>query len=251
MRVALAEAGDRQRYGGKAAQLAQALAAGLPVPDGHALSWEGAAALSRGERTLAPLPPGSTWAVRSSALDEDGAQASFAGQHQSLLHVPAEAVPAAVAQVVASGADPGAQAYRARVGAAAGARMRAAGLMFTRNPMNGAAERWIEASWGPGEAVVQGLVSPDQWRLHPNGGLIEARPGHQDIEVVAAEGGGTLTRPVEEARAAAPCLDAEALGRLHALAQALDACFHGAHDVEFAFDGAHRLWLLQRREITR
>ncbi len=248
--IPLRAALDRARYGGKAAQLAQALAAGLPVPEGWALP---------ADETALPVPtlPGN-WAVRSSAVDEDGATASFAGQHATLLHVPGDRLTEAVAVVTASGAD--SAAYRARLGLAPSAAIpvviqemvaaTCAGVLFTRSPLTGAAELWIEASWGLGEAVVQGLVTPDQWRLAPDGTLLAFRPGEKDREIVAGEG-GTVERPITGDRVSAPCLDAAALAALVALVETLDRTFPGAHDVEFAFDHAGRLFLLQRREITR
>ena len=48
-----------------------------------------------------------------------------------------------------------------------------AGVLFTRNPVTGAAERVIEASWGLGEAVVAGLVVPDRYRLDARGRVLE------------------------------------------------------------------------------
>ena len=51
----------------------------------------------------------------------------------------------------------------------------AAGVMFTQNPVTGADERVIEASWGLGEAVVAGLVIPDHFRVDRSGRCSSAR----------------------------------------------------------------------------
>jgi pyruvate, water dikinase len=64
-----------------------------------------------------------------------------------------------------------------------------AGVMFTQNPMSGAAERWIEASWGLGEAVVGGRVIPDRYRLSVAGDLLEAITGHKELAITARMGG--------------------------------------------------------------
>ena len=53
----------------------------------------------------------------------------------------------------------------------------AAGVMFTRNPVTGADERVIEASWGLGEVVVAGRVIPDMFRISKSGDVLERTPG--------------------------------------------------------------------------
>ena len=72
----------------------------------------------------------------------------------------------------------------------------AAGVMFTRNPITGADERMIEASWGLGEAVVAGLVIPDSFRLGRDGTVLESRPGLKRIAIRGIPGGGTVEEPV-------------------------------------------------------
>ena len=111
-------------------------------------------------------------AVRSSAVDEDGADASFAGQHLTLLNVPsAEDVPSALREIWWSANSDSAITYRQRVGLftrpSVGVVVQSlldpdvAGRDVHREPVTGADERVIEASWGLGEAVVAGLVIPD------------------------------------------------------------------------------------------
>jgi pyruvate, water dikinase len=91
--TALIDVADAQRFGGKAASLARAIRAGLPVPPGLALADAFVTAIGEGDRTAAaeladlPLPRGRELAVRSSAAGEDSAIASFAGQHASRLGV--------------------------------------------------------------------------------------------------------------------------------------------------------------------
>src|SRR5207247_10312016 len=119
---------------------------------------------------------GSPLAVRSSAVDEDGAEASFAGQHMTLLNVPgADAVADALREIWWSANSDSAITYRQRVGLfrrpIVGVVVQSlldpdcAGVMFTRNPVTGDDELMSEASWGLGEAGVSGLVMPDPFRL--------------------------------------------------------------------------------------
>ena len=49
--------------------------------------------------------------------------------------------------------------------------------MFTQNPVTGADERMVEASWGLGEAVVAGMVIPDSFRIDRDGEVLERRAG--------------------------------------------------------------------------
>ncbi|GAA2899818.1 hypothetical protein GCM10010472_67530 [Pseudonocardia halophobica] len=260
----LAWASDQAEFGGKAVALGAAAQAGLPVPAGFALSVDAVEAVVREDpEVLAALhdacADGGPCAVRSSAVGEDSGAASFAGAHRTVLGVcRPEAVVAAVRSVYASGDAAGARAYRSRLGLGP-CRMGVviqelvpadtAGVLFTRNPLTGATERVIEASWGLGEAVVAGLVVPDRYRLDSWGRVLEFAAGEKDVALRAGPAG---TEEVEVTGAAVHtlCLDATQLAALHALAEACDAVYGTAeHDIEFAFsDGA--VFLLQRRPIT-
>jgi pyruvate,water dikinase len=260
----LDEAGDPCLYGGKAAQLSAALRAGLPVPGGFSLGWEAVREVVHGEvdlgallRALGPGP----WAVRSSAVGEDGEDASFAGTHLSVLGVVgAAAVEDAVHRVHESAHDPGAIAYREQHGLDPSPRMAVvlqemvasdvAGVLFTRHPLTGARERLIEASWGLGEVVVSGQVTPDQYRLSPDGIPLECTTGEKDIALRLGPDGLVEEHEVDPDLVEAPCLDDSRLQALHRLASACDRVFEAEdHDIEFAFVG-DRLYLLQRRPIT-
>lgn len=256
--VALGHARGRATFGGKAAQLADALAAGLPVPSGYALALESVEAIAAGASVVG-LPEG-RWAVRSSAVDEDSHAASFAGQHLTRLNVPTRDVTEAVREVFASAHTASARAYREKMGLAGRARMavvvqgmvraHVAGVMFTKNPVSRAVEHVIEAAWGLGEAVVAGVVTPDSVRLALDGRILEHRVGHKDVEVRHLPDGGTEQVEVEPARASAPCLDGSRLERLHALAHQVTRAFGPAQDIEWAFDEVGALHLLQRRGMT-
>lgn len=263
----LIDAADGQLFGGKAASLARALRAALPAPPGLALAHPFVAAIGEGDETAAaqlaelPLPAGRALAVRSSAVGEDSAGASFAGQHTSELGVlPGTGLLEAVRTVWRSGSSDGARGYRDRLGLAEAPRMgvviqplvdaSVAGVLFTRNPISGAAERLIEASWGLGESVVAGRVIPDLYRLGADGSLIERTLGDKRTEERALPGGGVADQPVAGDRAGAPCLDEAQLAALHELALRCDAVWDGDHDVEWAFARDGALHLLQRRPVT-
>ncbi len=262
----LATATDPESFGGKAAQLAAALDAGLPVPGGYALDWMTLQAAIDGdprvdEQLCSELLGGRAWAVRSSAIGEDSASASFAGTHLTVLGmVGPEAVRGALRTVHESGAAPGARAYREQHGLDPSPRMavvlqemvasEVAGVLFTRNPLTGAAERLIEASWGLGETVVSGQVTPDQYRLDVTGRVLARNPGEKDLALRLGDDGTVAEETVEAALVESLCLDGGQLEELHRLAVACDRVFAtDEHDIEFAF-AASRLYLLQRRPIT-
>ena len=262
--VALARADDAQLYGGKAAQLAAARRAGLPVPDGLALGHDFVDAVARAEAiALATLAShcaalSGPLAVRSSAIGEDGASASFAGQHATLLNV--RDVAQAVTEVWRSARSESALGYRHRIGAEGPVRMgvvvqrlvaaEIAGVMFTRNPITRADELVIEAGWGLGEAIVQGLVVPDFFRLARDGALLERRAGMKTIAIRRKPEGDTEQIAVAPDLVEALSLGDAQLRALAGLAAGCDACFGPVpHDIEWAFadDSLH---LLQRRPVT-
>jgi pyruvate, water dikinase len=267
--AALSAAGDAGRFGGKAAQLAAARRAGLPVPDGWALGWDEVEALVREETSASEVDAAlraavsgrGPVAVRSSAVGEDSRDASFAGTHVTVLGLlGGQAVVDAVRQVHASAADPGALAYRDRLAVDGAIRMGVvvqdmvdadvAGVLFTRNPLTGADELVIEASWGLGEAVVSGLVTPDHVRADLDGTVLERVIGEKDVAVRLTSDGATEETAVPADIATMPCLRDEEVQELHRLVRACNEVYADtAHDIEFAFVGG-MLYLLQRRPIT-
>ena len=265
--VALREAEDEAAFGGKAVQLGKAARGNLPVAPGVALSVRVVDAIVAGEggarQLVAPLLStiGTRLAVRSSAVGEDGALASFAGIHNTRLNVTSTPeLIQAIAEVAASGKSAGADAYRKshhitsppRVAVIVQKMVEAdrAGVMFTRHPVSGRDEILIEAAWGLGETVVSGLVTPDAYRLDRGGTLLESRPGLKDRAIVPLHTGGTQEIAVEFEKRTALCLQSTCLRRLHDLSLQCTKVFGaGPHDIEWAFAG-EELYLLQRRAIT-
>jgi pyruvate,water dikinase len=200
-------------------------------------------------------------AVRSSAIGEDSEGASFAGQHVTVLNVGHEdQVVDAVLTVRESAHTQSALAYRRTLGMDEAPRVGVvvqrmiepdcAGVMFTKNPLNGADERVIEASWGLGESVVAGLVVPDNYALDARGRVLRRIAGDKDIALRSAPEGGTVEEPVDADLVAALCLDDDMLTGLHNLAEQCESFFGKGLDIEWAFDGG-TLYLLQCRAMTR
>jgi pyruvate,water dikinase len=265
--VPLAKASDTAIFGSKAVGLGDALRKGLSVPPGIALSGSIVEAVASGEeraiervaKSVRPLPV--PLAVRSSAVDEDGADASFAGQHLTLLNVPSAAeVSSAVREIWWSANSDSAITYRQRVGLftrpSVGVVVQTllnsdiAGVMFTLNPMNGADECMIEASWGLGEAVVAGLVIPDHYRIDRSGQVLERKPGRKKRAVRPLATGDTVEEEVPANLVEQLCLDDDQLAELHRLAMRCEEVYGPARDIEWAYASGD-LYLLQCRAVTR
>jgi pyruvate phosphate dikinase-like enzyme/cyclic nucleotide-binding protein len=265
--VPLVEAQDLSLYGAKAVGLGDAMRAGLPVPPGVALSGDMVDAVASGDAAATaevlelvralPIP----LAVRSSAVDEDSADASFAGQHLTLLNVASvDDVSSAVTEIWWSANSDSAISYRKRVGLftrpSVGVVVQSlldpdmAGVMFTQNPINGADERVIEASWGLGEVVVAGRVIPDNFRLDRSGEVLERTSGVKKVAIRSAADGGTVDETVAPHLVEQLCLDDDQLARLNALAAKCEEVYGPARDIEWACAGGE-LYLLQCRAVTR
>jgi pyruvate, water dikinase len=209
-------------------------------------------------------------AVRSSATAEDLPDASFAGQQDTFLWVVgADAVLQRVRDCWASLYTPRAIGYRADRGIAhAGVQMavgvqkmvnaRVAGVAMTLDPLNGDRSRVVvDASWGLGEAVVAGEVTPDHWVvdkvLRAVVGRTIATKAAEVVPDVAAR--RTVLRAVPPERRCAPCLTDGQVLAVAALARALEKQYGAPQDVEWAIEACAgcaegRLLLLQCRPET-
>jgi len=265
--VPLEKAREESVFGAKAVGLGEAARSGLPLPPGVALAGPVVEAVASGEedairkvaKSVAPL--GTPLAVRSSAVDEDGAEASFAGQHLTLLNIASEgALNEALREIWWSANSDSAITYRQRVGLftrpSVGVVVQAlldpetAGVMFTQNPITGADERVVEASWGLGEAVVAGVVIPDHFRVARDGAVLERIAGRKQVAIRSRPDGGTFEEQVPAELVERLCLDDAQLGELNELAARCETVYGPGRDIEWAFaDG--QLYLLQCRAVTR
>jgi pyruvate,water dikinase len=253
---------DEALFGGKSVSLGELIAAGLPVPAGFALSSEA----SEGDLDEVVAAYGALGeppvAVRSSAIGEDSAEATFAGLQNTYLWVRgAERVCQAVRNCWASLDNPEAVAYRARLGgdrkAAMGVTVQLmvdaeiAGVMFTCNPVSGDPSTVaVNASWGLGLAVVGGDVTPDEYRVSKvTGEVLQRTIGPKSAQYVAGRDGPERV-DVAAGRQELPCLDDELLGALVELGRRVERHFGGHQDVEWAIDGDGKLFVLQSRPVT-
>ncbi|HEX5415718.1 MAG TPA: PEP/pyruvate-binding domain-containing protein, partial [Chloroflexota bacterium] len=202
-------------------------------------------------------------AVRSSAIAEDRAEASFAGQQLSVLNV--RAFPdliRAVWRTWASLFSPAAVRYRARFAPAdalpamavlvqAQISCDAAGTMFTVDPLTGRPRVVIEATWGLGEAIAQGEVDSDRYLVDPRT-LADAAPaqiGNKRCQRVLSEREGTRLTSVPEWRRQDLVLTTSQRSALALLGLQAEQILTGPQDLEWGLAGG-RWWIFQSRPIT-
>lgn len=174
----------QEPVGGKAAQLARLVSLGLRVPEGFVIVGASPGRLpSDLDESSARL--GGAVAVRSSALEEDGSERSFAGQFETILDVQGvTAIRAAVERCLASADGARVAAYRNEMHAQGKSRMAvvvqrmveaaAAGVIFTADPLSGRRDRIVvNAVPGLGETLVGGYRTPDQFVFARDGTLLE------------------------------------------------------------------------------
>lgn len=230
---------DARTSGGKAHHLSRLAAAGFPVPPwlvvppelpldgrGREAVREALAAAGLQQRRLA---------VRSSAVAEDGAHASFAGQFRTHLNVPAhgEGLWEAIDEVRASGATHHAAAYARLRGIESGGALpvllqemvdaAVSGVAFTADPVTGSRDCVVlSAAAGLGDRLVSGAVDGETYRVDRSG---------------AVEGSGAL-------------LTAEQAREVADLARRIEAELGSPQDIEWAVDREGHLHVLQSRPIT-
>lgn len=314
---------DRPSVGGKCANLGELVSAGIPVPNGFAVTVEAfeafeslndlqehirsglidqvdvtnSAALRQVHKEASELIHAGNMperleqevrngyaklcrlsgrddlpvAVRSSAVAEDGDASSFAGQQETYLWVVgADDVLMAIRDCWASLFTPQAVAYRenldedrrreaTRISVAVQEMVDAkvAGVAFTVSPRTGdPSVVAVNASWGLGEAVVSGEVTPDEYWLTKVGpALTGSTVSHKLHQCVPAIGGkGTHMVDVPEDLVDVACLDEALVIKLATLAIKVEKHYQSPQDIEWALatdaDGAHRFMLLQSRPET-
>jgi pyruvate,water dikinase len=202
-----------------------------------------------------------TVAVRSSGTAEDLADASFAGQLETYLNISgADAVVEHVKRCWASLFTERALLYRSEHDfeivdtdiATIVQRMVDAdvsGVFFTADPSTGADRMTIEASWGLGEAIVGGAVTPDRY-IVGNGELVETVVNEKEIQYRKdPDTGETVEEPVAPEKRTEKVLSEDDVSRLVDIGEKISAHFDRPQDVEWAMVD-DEIYLLQTRPIT-
>lgn len=204
-------------------------------------------------------------AVRSSATAEDLPDASFAGQQDTYLNVRgADTIIEKVKECYASTFTDRATYYRVKQGfdhmtvaLSAAVQMmvfsKAAGVMFTVDLVTGDDNNiLIEGSWGLGEYVVQGTVTPDNFRVDKQKMVITDRMiNDKHVRLVRKEDGDCIEEVVPSDEAKAQVISDAQVLELAEYAKAIEKHYGCYMDMEWGVDERNgKIWILQARPET-
>ena len=199
-------------------------------------------------------------AVRSSATTEDLPSASFAGQQDTYLNINEEALIESVQKCWASLFTSRAIYYRQSKGfdhmkaliAVVVQQMvdaKAAGVSFSVNPIDGNKnDMVIEASFGLGEAVVSGQVTPDMYIVHKDTLEIHKKTVNEQTWGFFREDGKTVKKDVPNPKA--QVISDDEIKAVGELVKKVEQHYGNPQDIEWAVDEKGKLYLLQARPIT-
>jgi len=207
-------------------------------------------------------------AVRSSATVEDRVDASFAGQYASVLGVRPDAEnlePVLEAILACWRSFFSANALAARMGysglgsdEAMGVLLQplvdaeCSGVAFSLDPVGGRADvAVVNAAWGLGPGVAEGLVATDTFWLHRRRdfAIEQRRIVPQRQGVILGDDGRLQTRPLPDDRAPAAAVPETWAQRIAQFAVAAEVFTERPQEIEWAVAGDH-FWLLQSRPLT-
>jgi phosphoenolpyruvate synthase/pyruvate phosphate dikinase len=249
-------AADRASVAEASGRLASIVAA-TPLPD------ELRSQILQAYQELASMN-GQPCAVRSSSISEDSTGFSFAGLYDSFLNVcGANEVVDAVHRCYVSLWSERAVGYRAGQGASDDEEAMAvvvmglvpsetSGIAFTAHPVTGSMDQVvINASFGLGEAIVSGRVTPDSFVIDKNSfAVLERQIYAKEMAIFPhPDGGGTVERPLPADRRQQPSLTDEEACAVARLAAKVEKHYGSPQDVEWGLY-AGDLFVLQSRPIT-
>ena len=202
---------------------------------------------------------GEYFAVRSSAVAEDLADASFAGQQDTYLNVRKHDIIEKVLVCWASYWNARAMKYRhdtskkhleqgMAVVVQKMVKSDISGVMFTSDPVTGEDHTVIEASWGLGESIVSGLVTPDRYIVSRDGKVIDAVIKNKEQGFYLIDGENKLV-DIEADKVSARCADDDILKLIFDEGEKLREHFGCPQDIEWAVE-AGKVYILQSRAIT-
>ncbi len=207
-----------------------------------------------------PFGHSGLWAVRSSAIAEDLEEASFAGQQDTYLNVTREKLADSVRKCWASYWNDRAIEYRHDNGvnhlasgmAVVVQRMvnaDSSGIMFTSDPITGEEKVIIESSWGLGESIASGLVTPDRFVCDPASGEVKESKINSKTQAIFLSPEGEKVVDVPESERNRPSLTKGKVEMVARLGIQLHKHMSSPQDIEWAAEG-DMIYLLQSRPIT-
>jgi phosphoenolpyruvate synthase/pyruvate phosphate dikinase len=209
---------------------------------------------------LREFPASGRFAVRSSAVDEDGAAFSFAGQFESHLYVSRDELAEKIKSVWCSAFSERVLLYRKtnhldhNFGLAVIVQemidTEVAGVAFGMNPVNGnKEEKVITAVYGLGEGLVSGQLDSDNFILKQGEVISQLTEKKQQVLLDHRTGKGTLLTEVEKDRQLLPALTGQQVVEIGKVLDILNTALQHPQDIEFAYKNK-TLYLLQTRPIT-
>lgn len=202
-------------------------------------------------------------AVRSSATAEDLPGASFAGQQDTYLNVYEKDLLESVKRCWSSLFTPRAIVYRKEKGFAHGDVLisvavqemvfsKASGVMFTLEPVSGDTTKVvINASWGLGEAIVSGQVTPDEFVVDKaSKKIVDSHVVKKTRQIVSDKKGSTKWAAVPKKMQEKPALSDQAVLRLADYGIQIENHYGVPQDIEWAVDAEGRAFILQARPET-
>jgi len=230
---------EKNEAGGKARGLRNLIDSGARVPGGYAITGGSIDDVARLLENFSDDELDTLWAVRSSAMDEDGESASFAGQFETILDVRGRnAILQAVEQCRNSASSERVASYSREMNPEAEGAMAVvlqqmitplfAGVIFTADPVKGRRDHLvINAVRGVGEKLVSGEATGDQYTFSLSGKKVST-----------------------ETERETPLLTDKFLQRLFTEAKAIEEAAGFPSDLEWAIDSKGVIYWLQLRPIT-
>ena len=209
-------------------------------------------------------------AVRSSATAEDLPEASFAGQQDTYLHISGEKelinhtrkcwASLWTARAIYYREHQGFDHFDVSLSVVIQMMINSgkSGVMFTANPINNSKnEIMINASWGLGEAVVSGIVTPDEYIFEKDSkNITEKHIAEKTVMIVKKDiGVGTTEISVGEyigyEKISEQCLTDDEIKELAEYGLKIEEMYGTVQDIEWGFDEiTKKLYILQSRPIT-
>ncbi|MDY0225389.1 MAG: PEP/pyruvate-binding domain-containing protein [Desulfomicrobium apsheronum] len=202
-------------------------------------------------------------ALRSSALGEDSAGASFAGQHRSLLNLDRDSLVDGYKEIIASKYSAHAMTYRYMlgirdddvlmcVGCLGMVTSQAGGVAYTANPLNGVgAHVRITSAWGVAKGVVDGTATTDEFIVEkePQPRIIGRKVPRKESSLVCSAAEGVCRVSVDPALCEQPTLSDPQILDLATMAVRIEKHYDIPQDIEWAYSPEGRLVLLQTRPL--
>lgn len=204
------------------------------------------------------------YAVRSSATAEDLPSMSFAGQQDTYLNIKGfQSILHYITSCWASLYTDRAIMYRAKNSIRHDEVLmcvviqkmiipEVSGIMFTADPLSENRNMIsIDASYGLGEALVSGLVSPDIYKYNKKSGEIVSKDiAEKKMAIRPIQGGGTYEETIEDDRKRVQAISDEKIIGLAKVAEKIENYYNMPQDIEWAIDKSGDIFITQSRPIT-